>query len=428
MIAERMNKIISGKAFYIVFSVIVAITLWAYVEYQENPDVSQSVNGIPVELINGDVVSDRNLVITDVNLEYMMLRFLGKRSVVTKLDSSNVKISVDLAQITGAGRSQLAYTIAYPPDVDTKGLTITSRTSDYITVVVEAQFKRTDIQIEAVKSGAGSLAMEGYLAEQPVFNPDRLTVSGPESKVLSIARAVVNIQRENLVKTVAEDLDFDILDEEGDVISKDNLTFDSEKINVTIPIKMVKSIPLTVNLLYGAGATEANTICSITPDTITLSGDPEALNFNNILLATVDLTKFEKSLTEHYSIVIPNEVTNETGAVEAIVTISVAGVETRHLSATNIQATKVPEGYTARLITQSLDVLFRGRAADLEQITADNVRIVVDLTALGTSAGTSTVPARIYFDGFDNVGAIGEYSVTVNLTVGAADPEPSPSG
>jgi hypothetical protein len=90
-------------------------------------------------------------------------------------------------------------------------------------------------------------------------------------------------------------------------------------------------------------------------------------------------------------------------------------VETRHLSATNIQVTKRPEGFTERLITQSLDVVFRGKAADIDQITADNIRIVVDLTALGASSGTNTVPARVYFDGFDNVGAIGEYKVTVTL-------------
>lgn len=42
----------------------------------------------------------------------------------------------------------------------------------------------------------------------------------------------------------------------------------------------------------------------------------------------------------------------------------------------------------------------------ISQITAENVRVVVDLTNYNATSGTVAVPAKIYVDGFSNAGAV----------------------
>ena len=44
-----------------------------------------------------------------------------------------------------------------------------------------------------------------------------------------------------------------------------------------------------------------------------------------------------------------------------------------------------------------------------------NVRIVADLSNVNAASGTYTVPAAVYVDDVQNVGAIGEYQVMVRI-------------
>ena len=117
--------------------------------------------------------------------------------------------------------------------------------------------------------------------------------------------------------------------------------------------------------------------------------------------------------------------TNLTGTTEATVTVQVLGMSTNRLSVTNIRTQNVTEGYVASILTQSLDVTVRGSSADISQLKADNIWIVADLSDLGNAAGTFSVDARVHIDGFPNMGAVGEYKITVSLTEASAQNESS---
>ena len=62
-----------------------------------------------------------------------------------------------------------------------------------------------------------------------------------------------------------------------------------------------------------------------------------------------------------------------------------------------------------------LEVTLRGPAAELADVTAHNVRVVGDLTDISAQAGSYTVPATVYVDGAEDVGAIGSYQITVQI-------------
>ena len=66
-------------------------------------------------------------------------------------------------------------------------------------------------------------------------------------------------------------------------------------------------------------------------------------------------------------------------------------------------------------MTTSLDVVLRGPSEDMERLTEEDVRVVVDLTDFN-SDGTHRVEPLILVDGFDNVGAVGPYIVTCRVS------------
>ena len=101
--------------------------------------------------------------------------------------------------------------------------------------------------------------------------------------------------------------------------------------------------------------------------------------------------------------------------VPVVVTITVEGLSTRTFSVENITTTEPQEGYTAQVVTQSLQVTVRGREEDLETIDASQLRVVADLSNIST-LGTQQVPARVYLDSVDTVGVVGDYSIVVKLS------------
>ncbi len=413
MVKDRLRKIYASKAFYIAFSILASVTIWLYISYVEDPDVSVPIKGIKVEFLNGDYVTERGLVITNIETSTLTLSFKGKRNTVSKLSPANVTATVDLSEIKSTGVYQLDYHIVYPIDINSSSATISSRSVNFIQVTVD-NLVRKDVPVYG--SFDGSVA-EGYQAEPLELAPSVITVSGPQETINKIASAWVYVSRENLAKTMEDNLPFKLMDEDGNQITSDKLIFSQDTIHVTVRVKKIKEVPLTVTYITGAGADESNTVAVITPATITVAGDAETLDgYNQIVLGTVDLTKFETTTTLTFPIVLPNDTANLTGTTEAEVTITVSGLESMSLRATNIDTINIPAGYSAAVVTKDLNVLLRGKEEELHRVRPSNIRIVADLSGLGATTGTYSVPAKVYVDGgFETVGAIGEYKVSVKL-------------
>ena len=54
-------------------------------------------------------------------------------------------------------------------------------------------------------------------------------------------------------------------------------------------------------------------------------------------------------------------------------------------------------------------------AEQLDQIKAENIRAVADLTDIRDSTGSYLPPVKIYVDGVTDVGAVGQYQISVDI-------------
>ena len=184
---------------------------------------------------------------------------------------------------------------------------------------------------------------------------------------------------------------------------------------VTLEVLTVKEVALTVNIADTSVSVKDNYTVKIEPKSIMLSGRPEDLEgINQIELGTVDLTSFSTTLTQSMAIAVPNGTTNLTGDTTANVVITVLGLDTKTVVCDNISTRNVPSNLNVTSITtQSVNVLLRGPAADLDKIDASNIHIIANLSELGNNSGTFSVDARVVIDGFTDIDAIGSYTVTV---------------
>ena len=136
---------------------------------------------------------------------------------------------------------------------------------------------------------------------------------------------------------------------------------------------------------------------------------------NKIVLDTIDLTDFASTTSETYTIPIDNNMKNLTGATEAKVTVEIVGLETRTYKVKNISCTNVTEGYAADIISESIDVVLRGTPQQLDQLKAESIRAVADLTDYKESTGQFMPNVKIIVDGFTDVGAIGQNTISIEI-------------
>ena len=280
--------------------------------------------------------------------------------------------------------------------------------------MVSAQTKKV---VPVVGSFEGNVA-EGFTAENPEFDPSTITVTGPETYLKNISRAWVEFGAQDINSTYSVDAPYVLLDENGEECSTTGLSFSDDTVKATLRVLAVKEIPLTVDFIEKAGASTANTKITIEPDSITLAGDTAVLSgMNRISLATIDLGDFESSFSDTYLIKYDDGLKNLSGITEASVTVEIIGLSTRDFPVNNenMSCINVTEGFSASILSESLTVRLRGTPEQLEEVRSENIRITADLKDYNTSVGQFMIPVKISVDGFSDVGAMGDYTISVEI-------------
>ena len=411
-----MKKLYDSRAFWMVVSLLASLALWVYVTSMQTSEFTQTFYGVEVQLVGEDTLRDtRNMVITDLDTSTVTVRVKGPRRVVASLDASDLKACVDVSKLSRSAYTTQQYYISYPDGTDTTDINDSYKSPSTVSFMVSPLNTKT-IQVRG--SFDGSLA-EGYTAETPVFEPATITVSGADANLKDVSYAWVTFGKDEVDSTYKVETGFTLMNERGEECSTVGLTCSEDIVTATLPLLLVKEIPLSVDVIEGSGATKANTKIKIEPDRITLAGDSAVLSgMNKLVLDTIDLTEFEKTLSMTYTIPIDNEMNNLTGVTEAKVTLEIVGLETKTFKVKNISCTNVTEGYTATIISEGIDVVMRGTPEQLAQLKAENIRAVADLTDYNESAGQFMPTVKIVVDGFTDVGAVGENTISIEIKKG----------
>ena len=415
MLKERLRRI-STKAFYVVFAIIVSVVLWMYVEITENEVQTREIT-IDIVRRNEDVLSDRGFLVSSVVTEYLTITFEGSRSDISKLiPEGAVTAEINLANIRSTGTHALDYNIIFPQSVNRNAITIRGSSASRVTLVIDRLEAR---QIDVRVNYRGGAASEDLVVMPAEIDPQVITIRGPEEIISRISHAYVPIPRENLSATITEDFEIVLIDlngEEVDLSLYTSVVLSQETVRVTIPIRLMKTVPLFVDQSHGVTTSSANTTVRVTPEFITILGDPDSIrDINQFPIGTIDMQSFGLSTTRTFPIIIPNHITNVSGETEAMVFVEVLGQDIAFRSVSNLQVINLPDGLRADIVTQSIDVRIRGLDVDLALITSLNLRVVADLTDIST--GTASVAARAYIHGTEaDVEPVGEYRIVVTVT------------
>lgn len=408
-----MKKILDSRLFWFLVSLVVSLGIWVYVTSLESDEYKQTFRGVRVELVGEGVLRDsRNMVVTGLSTSTVSLEVVGPRRVVASLSPENITAQIDVSKLSQSSYASMAYTVSYPNGTDTADLSVTRKIPDTINFNVS---KLNTKSVPVRGSFDGSVA-PGFTAEPLEFEPAEISLSGPEAYLRNISYAWVSFTAGEISSTYKVDTGFTLMTEDGQPAIAEAVTCSADVITAKVPIMEMKDLQLTVNLIYAAGANENNVKVTVEPSQITLAGDSAILSaMNNIPIATVDLSEFTSTFTETYPINYDNSLSSIDGITEAKVTVEIVGLETKTFTIDNIHCTNVTDGYEAEVLSKSINVRLRGTAENLALVHSVDLRAVADLTDYDVTTGTINVPVKIYVDGSTEVGALDDYTVTVEI-------------
>ena len=404
--SEKANKVI-----YIALSLLIAIMFWVFVDNEQGSVASESYYNVPVEFIGADdVLPNRGLMLVSGEDTTLDLKLSGPRLLISGLKKSDIRIQVDLSNITAAGTYSLTYQIFFPDEVDANRITRDRVSKSTITVEVGELFTKT-VPVEVTVSGE---TPDGYIymVERLTVDPATLTVSGQEEIVDQVTAARVSLDLTGATSSISRQFDYELLDADGNTVDKTCIIVSSKQIQVDAPIYLTKTLDLTVKFKESPGSTLENVNWKLSTNTIEVAGEAASLeNKEDIVLGEIDLSSLLSDTEMDLDINLPAGTVNLSGFTTVTLSISFKdNLDTKALSVTNISTTGLSEGQSFDRLTSSVDVVVRGPADEVAQVTADDIRVVVDLSEY-TSDGTYYIPAIVFVDGYDNVGAVGTCSV-----------------
>lgn len=429
---KENEKITTKKYLYILLSVLVAICIWIFVDELNGGVGTLEFKNIPITYRDtNDVLSERGLMLVlgedNGTSETVDLELKGRRSLIAGLDDSMITVTADLSGITRTGKQTVGYTISY-----------SDRKYNETTISVEdASFRRASVHISELNKRTidvrceliGNVA-DGYSAGEVQLSNTEMELRGQAKDIDRISYAKVTFDiGEDAAETITKELTYQFYDRNDNIIEGKGVHASVERIQAKLPVFVTKELPLVVNYVEAPGARLSNTERSLTPSTITVSGDASLLkHVTSIVLGDIDLLELTDASTAYeasYPIIIPDGCQNLSGVTRATLKIRFKDMGSTQLLATNFDYANLPEGKTATILTEELPVTFFGAMEDINALTSEDFVVVADLSDYSGASGTYTVPAVIQVDSDLDVGVSGTYQVQARILEREPDDTPS---
>ena len=270
---EKLTNNLSLK----IIAVLFAAGLWMISININDPYQSKDYS-VVVQLQNMGIMTSSGKYVEVLNdSDEITVRVRGNRSVMDSFSASNIVAVADLSEMDENNRVPIKLST-----VKTSGSKIESlRSADnYVEVKVE-NIRKIQKTLEVITK---NVPEEGYILGKVSTEQNALRISGPESAVSVVDKAVVNFDLANATEDVSMILPVELYDVEGNRINDSRLTMSINEVQCMASVLTTKEVPVQVttkgNVARGYGIT--GEIIS-EPATVTIAAKASVLRRLNTL-------------------------------------------------------------------------------------------------------------------------------------------------
>ena len=257
-----------------IIAVIFAAFLWLIVVNLDNPVSTQTFSEVPVTIINEDIILSAGDTYQVLGEEKVSVVVSATRQVRQKLTKEDIVATADIKEM----------------DTSTGLVPIKISIPNYAGKYESAEAAPRNLQIQREKSGKKVLSLtvstgdskvrDGYILGDMTVNPDKVTITGPESILDQIDRAVALIDVEGLAKDSEETAKLGLYDISGNPISQTRLgnNLGEGGITVSVEVLKIKSVPISLSVSGTPAEGYKYTGYSSEPETVQIYGEKDVVD------------------------------------------------------------------------------------------------------------------------------------------------------
>lgn len=367
-------------------SLVLAYLLWLLVKQFGDPVETGTFRGIPVTLINTELLDEQNKVYRVLdNTDKVTVIVRAPGSIIDDLDASDIVAVADMSKLTEINTIAITFSIQNGETVDNiRG------NPDVLRLNVE---DRSTKPVNVSYSIVGEVA-EGYIVAGVQQDQNRIQVTGPESEVSQIRYANLEIDVTGATSDVSANVDIQLFDAEGKLLDLPSVTKSVNSVRLKVEVLAAKEVPIILNYAgLPADGFLTTGVVRCDPSTVMIAGtlsDLGRVSSITIPAEELDITGATGNVVKNIdirSLVTENGVrladSSFNGIVTATVYIEPEVERTLEISPTNISILNVPEGVRVRRgeTDSPYRLVISGLEADISQITEDMLEASIDMAA-----------------------------------------------
>ncbi len=359
------------KAIIIIICFFAALFSWFYVVTEMNPETTEIISDVTIELRNEAALNDNGLVVSNIDTKSVDVRIRGLRNEVINIENTDINAYVDVVGYN-EGSNKVPIEISVPDNV----------------VLIDYNPKQILCEFEAVINKSVDLEIEingneaaGYFALQPESSVNTVIVRGPRSVLNSIEKAFVYIDITEASEIINKRIPINIYNDKGIEL---NLETNPTIAEVTVPIYPIKEvevdIPITGEVMEGY---EVKNI-TIEPKTVLIAGREDVINeVEKVRCEPISIEGAENNIYSPAQFIEGNYYIIEN--VNPRIEIEIEEILTKDLifNVEDIEVMNVPEGLSLDNIEISNEfilVTVEGLSSIVNEISKEDVNLTADLT------------------------------------------------
>ena len=389
-IRKMFNRFFSNNLSLKLISIIVAIILWFYAVSELNPEITKSITDVPIEIINMEKLTQRNLTLTETPVSSVTIRVKGLANDIRKLNTSNLRAVLDLADIDWVGTHQVELNIEglVPREVKLERIPEISLTINEITTKI--------IPVEIQVNGSGA---DGFYVHEATAEPRTVSIYGAKSLVDRVVKGLVNVNLDKDESTIAEAHTIKLVDAEGEVVESEYLHLRQDTVMVTIPIYPIKTLDVKANIIGqpAPGFYEENIV--VDPTQVTVNGYTSIIDrLTTIQTQVVNIQDETKDVHATVELEQENGIylgPGQPSKVNVVVYIKESIIE-KEFTINEIALENIPEGFQAAMgsLDLPINIVLKGPYTIITPLTNQSLEPYVDLSKVNVD--TSDFEPGIY--------------------------------
>ena len=417
-----VSRMVASKRFLMVVSLAVAVMTWSALVASDvtltRPKFFQNVS---VNVINESALKSRGYIVMD-DIKKLVP---GVRMTVEvtqqnygRVNSSSYNPHFDLSKIESVGENTIPVSFSsqlYGPVIDCVPDSVTVNVERYMT-------RRVPVVLEMVGFAQDNVYLDSYRTD-----PNMLSVSGPQSLVTKVARAVAKLDVSTLSLDRKSDrtaLNVELQDASGKAIVSDKLEITNQTVitdSVVVDTEVVPSVmvPLAVESMVIGVPAEGYELANIyvEQDALRVAAQEELLGSIEFITTEqpLDITGATATMDGYVRLKRLVGIEN-TLPMEIAVTAEIAEktVE-RTLRNIGITVDNMPTDMQVKLSVKQSAVQVTGPYSFINALSSSDVRLFVDVQ--GLEAGVHQLPVQVVIDNDQTFFlALGTPEVTVTIT------------